>query len=102
MPGEGNSADLMTKHLSINTILRHMLMLNLAHVGGRSDAATTKHAIEEAPRTTTRSVSFVDTVSRKAPGDYLSERSEQGRWARVHVDPRAVRFDPWRAPEARA
>ena len=30
--------------------------------------------------------------------DYWSEQGAQRRWVRVHVDPRAVRFDPWRAP----
>ena len=30
--------------------------------------------------------------------DYWSERGKQGRWVRVHVDPRAVRFDPWSPP----
>ena len=103
IPGEGNSADLMTKHLSINMILRHMLKLNFAHVGGRSDAAANIHAIGELPtpcyrgRSLTRSVSFIDPISRRAVGDYWSERGEQGRWFQVHVDPRLVRFDPWRA-----
>ena len=87
IPGDGNSPDLMTKHLSINMILRHMLKLNLAHVGGRSESAAKLHDIGEAPRTTTRLVSFVVTVSRKAPGDDWSEQGEQGRWVRVHVDP---------------
>jgi hypothetical protein len=98
IPGEGNSADLMTKHLSIHMILRHMMKLNLEHVGGRSEAAAKLHTLVEAPRTTARSVTFVDTISKKSLSDYWSERGEQGRWVRVHVDPRAVRFDPWRAP----
>ena len=104
IPGEGNSADLMTKHLSINMILRHMLKLNLTHVGGRSDAAAKLHAIGEVPapcyrgRSTMKSVSLIDPISMRAVGDYWSERGEQGRWVRVHVDPRVVRFDPWRAP----
>ena len=97
IPGEHNSADLMTKHLSITMILRHMAKLNLAHVGGRSEAAAKFHAVGEvkAPQ---RSVSFIDPSPRRAVSDYWSERGEQGRWVRVHVDPRVVRFDPWRAP----
>ena len=45
-----------------------------------------------------RSVSFIDPSPRRAVSDDWSERGEQGRWVRVHVDPRVVRFDPWRAP----
>ena len=65
IPGEDNSADLMTKHLSINMILRHMLKFNLAHVGGRSEAAAKFHALGEAPRTTARPLiprSFSPTI----------------------------------------
>jgi hypothetical protein len=74
IPGEGNSADLMTKHLSIHMILRHMLKLNLAHVGRRSEAAAKLHTLVEAPRTTARSVSFVDVISKKSLSDYWSKR----------------------------
>ena len=78
IPGEGNSADLVTKHLSINMILRHMLKLNLAHVRGRSDAAAKLHAIGEVPapcyrgRSTMKSFSFIDPISMRAVGDYWS------------------------------
>ena len=98
IPGEHNSADLMTKHLSIAMILRHMAKLNLAHVGGRSEAAAKLHALGEveAPR---RSASFsTPSPVTRAVNDYWSERGEQGRWVRVHVNPRVVHFDPWRAP----
>ncbi len=87
----------MTTHLSIAMILRHMAKLNLAHVGGRSEAAAKLHAVGEA-KAPQRSVSFVDPSPRRAVSDYWSERGEQGRWVRVHIDPRVVRFDPWRAP----
>ena len=36
IPGEVNSAELMTKRLAITMILRHMATLNLVHVGRRS------------------------------------------------------------------
>ena len=97
IPGEHNSADLMTKHLSITMILRHMANLNLAHVGGRSEAAAKLHAVGEM-KAPSRSVSFIDPDPRRAVGDYWSKGGEQGRWVRVHVDPRVVRFHPWRAP----
>ena len=61
IPGEVNSADLMTKHLAITMILRHMAKLSLVHVGGRSEAAAQLHAVGESSgpmRTSARSVSF--------------------------------------------
>jgi hypothetical protein len=112
IPGEDNSADLMTKHLSIAMILRHMSKLNLAHVSGRSEAAAKLHALREveAPRKSVsfsqakhyevdaRALSSTPSVSRRAVNDYWSERGEHGRWVRTHVTPRVDRFDPWRAP----
>ena len=101
IPGEVNSADLMTKHLAITMILRHMSKLNLVHAGGRSEAAAKPHGVGESSgptRTTARSVSFADFVPRRPPVDYSSERGERGRWLRVHVEPRWDKFDPWRAP----
>ena len=101
IPGEVNSADLMTKHLAIAMILRHMAKLNLVHAGGRSEAAAKLHALGESSsptRTTARSVSFADPPPRRSLGDYWSERGERGRWVRVHVEPRSDKFDPWRAP----
>ena len=47
IPGEENTADLMTNHLAIATILRHMKKLNLEHIGGRSDASTKLHLVME-------------------------------------------------------
>ena len=47
IPGEVNTANLMTKHFAITMILRHMSKLNLVHVGGRSDAAAKLHSVEE-------------------------------------------------------
>ena len=47
IPGEDNTADLMTKHLAIATILRHMKKLNLIHTGGRSEAAAKLHLVSE-------------------------------------------------------
>ena len=101
IPGEVNSADLMTKHLAIAMILRHMTKLNLVHAGGRSEAAAKLHALGESSgptRTTSRLVSFADPLPRGSSVDYWSERGERGRWVRVHVEPRLDKFDPWRAP----
>ena len=76
IPGEVNLADLMTKHLAITMILRHMAKLNLVHIGGRSEAAAKLHAVGESSgptRTIARSISFADPVPRGSPVDYWSE-----------------------------
>ena len=96
IPGEHNSADLMTKHLSIAMILRHMAMLNLAHVGGRSEAAAKLHAL--ADKAAPCKVVFIDPKPKRAVNDYWAERGEHGRWVRMHIEPRLSHFDPWRAP----
>ena len=97
IPGEHNCADLMTRHLSTAVILRHMAMLNLAHVGGRSEAAAKLHTLMDkaAPR---KAVAFIDPKPKRAVNDYWAERGEHGRWVRVHIEPRVSHFDPWRAP----
>ena len=97
-----NTADLMTKHLAITMILRHMSKLNLVHVGGRSDAAVKLHSVEESlipSRTSGRIIPRSDVAPRKSFGDYWAEKGEHGRWVRIHVEPRTDRFDPWVAPK---
>ena len=86
----------MTKHLLIAVILRHMAMLNLAHVGGRSEAAAKLHIL--VAKAAPRKVVFVDPKPKRAVNDYWAERGEHGRWVRVHTEPRLAHFDPWRAP----
>ena len=49
-------------------------------------------------RTTARTVSFISSTPKKSVKDYWSERGEQGRWVRMHIEPRLEKFDPWRAP----
>ena len=45
IPSEENTADLMTKHLPIATVLCHMKKLNLVHTGARADAAAKLHLV---------------------------------------------------------
>ena len=81
-------------------ILKHMAKLNLLHVGGRSEAAAKLHAVGELENqvgTSGSATPIVSSTSRRSVGDYWSERGEQGRWVRVHVELRTDKFDPWRA-----
>ena len=80
VPGETNTADLMTKHLASPMILRHLKNLNMSHKEGRATAAAQLHA-----------------VSRGRRQDFWSERGERGRWVRVHNAPRTTKFAPWQA-----
>ena len=109
IPGEINTADLMTKHLSNAVILKHLQNLNLRHVSGRADMAANLHALQ--PMSHNKLCSKLDRRSRTegkdmvvekefsgAPrGDHWSERGEYGRWVRIHTTPRSHRFDPWQA-----
>ena len=102
IPGEISTADLMTKHLAINMIIRHMTNLNMFHVGGRSEAAAKLHSLEEPmtpARTSGRAIPISDSVPRRSSSDYWAEKGEHGRWVRIHVEPRSNRFDPWMAPK---
>ena len=90
IPGEENTADLMTKHHAIATILRHMTKLNLEHIGGRSDAAAKLHLVMETQTpvsTTGRLSQVVEQALRRPTGDYWADRGEHGRWARIHLEP---------------
>ena len=76
-PGEDNTADLMTKHLAIATILRHMKKLNLIHTGGRSEAAAKLHLVSESLnpiRTTARNSQAIEPAPKNSHKDYWSER----------------------------
>ena len=98
--GKTNIADLMTKHLAIRMILRHMANLNLVHSGGRSEAAAKLHPVEESAtplRTSERAVTNSEAIPKKSTMDYLAEKEEHGSWVRIHVEPRSDRFDPWMA-----
>ena len=82
IPGETNTADLLTKHLAIHGIFRHMANLNLVHVGGRSEAAAKLHSVEEsaAPlRTSERTVTNSEVIPKKSSRDYWVEKGEHGR-----------------------
>ena len=101
IPGETNTADLLTTHLAINMILRHMANLNLVHVGVRSEAAVKLHSVEESAtplRTSERTVTNSEAIPKKSSRDYWAEKGDHGRWVRIHVEPRSDRFDPWMAP----
>ena len=91
IPGEVNTADLMTKHLGNAVIIKHVEKLNLEYSSGRSEKAAQLHAVSQtvpAPR-----------VKVQIPiADHWSERGEYGRWVRVHSTPRVDKFNPSSVP----
>ena len=95
IPGEENTADLMTKHLGNPVILKHMKKLGLYHTEGRAGAAAQLHSVE----VNIESAEEVDNIIEKhatstAPiPDHWSEKGERGRWVRIHSTPRTERFD---------
>ena len=75
VPGADNPADLMTKHLSVATIVNHMNRMQLQFRDGRSGKAAKLHLVGH-------------KVGNVGGGDLWSEKGECGRWVRVHRTPR--------------
>ena len=95
IPGEINTADLMTKHLVGPVILKHLKNLNLDLRTGRSEQAAKLHSVS------TFSPTLGDSraaASNSPGGDFWAERGEHGRWVRIHTKPRTSMFYPEEAP----
>ena len=89
IPGEINTADLMTKHLVGPIILKHLNNQNLHIRTGRREQAAKLHSVS------TNSPTQIDkqAVGRNLPGgDFWAARGEHGRWVRIHVKPRSSMF----------
>ena len=95
IPGEINTADLMTKHLVGPVLLEHVKNLNLEIREGRSEQAAILHSVSS-----TLATQMVEQGSdRNFPGgDIWAERAEHGRWVRVHARPRPSMFYSDEAP----
>ena len=87
IPGEVNTADLMTKHLGNAVILKHIAKLRLEYIEGRSEKAAQLHAVFQKDQ-------MPQVEERNPIADHWSERGELGRWVRVHSTPRVEKFDP--------
>ena len=102
IPGEDNSADLMTKHLANKVILKHMKQLNMTHKEGRSETAAKLHSVEQTStrprgRSSDPAIPAAAAPPRSEP-DFWAEKGEHGRWVRVHTTPRRAHFNPWDVP----
>ena len=72
IPGEINTADLMTKHLSNAMILKHLQNLRLRHFSsGRADMAANLHALQ--PKTENKLCKF-DRRLKSEKADSVNER----------------------------
>jgi len=101
IPGEHNSADLMTKHLTFIMIKRHLDSLFLEFKEGRSDKAAKLHSVTRLARqelAASKLVNVDNSFASVSGGDYWAERGELGRWVRVHTHPRTSAFLPWKVP----
>ena len=93
VPGETNTADLMTKHLANPMILRHLKNLNMKHSEGRAGAAAQLHSLSRRKRQSKaeeKKVSSMNSLGNELGKDFWSERGEHGRWVRVHKSPRTL------------
>ena len=101
IPGEHNSADLMTKHLTLLMIKRHIASLFLEFVEGRSGKAAKLHSVTRMLRQDSAMAkiqSADESFASVSGGDYWAERGEAGRWVRVHTHPRVSAFLHWKVP----
>ena len=101
IPGEHNSADLMTKHLTLLMIKRHLDSLFLEFKEGRSEKAAKLHSVTRSERQELAAANIIsasESFASVSGGDFWAERGEAGRWVRVHTHSRTAPFAPWKVP----
>ena len=95
VPGEGNPADLMTKHLVGPVLKRHTDTVKLEFRSGRSDKAAKLHRMcrKDAAKRSARlcAVEF----NGRGGGDYWQSTGENGIWIRIHRSPRLGLCTPY-------
>ena len=82
-PGGHNTADLMTKHLTVLMIKRHVEKLCLSFRDGRAEKAAKLHSLARNSRieiAQSKLKSNQEGFANLAGGDYWSEKGEAGRW----------------------
>ena len=99
IPGEINTANLMTNHLVCPLSHKYVKNLNLDIREGRSDQAAKLHSVS-----TTSTTQIVErTCKRNLPGeDYWAERGEHGRWVESMSARDRPCFTRRRPPEGQA
>ena len=104
--GTKNPSDLLTKHLSVAVIEKHLECLNLQYREGRSEKAARLHVITEKKK----SLSKIGKEKRqednviqqgvfdfeKCKNDDWIERGENEKWCRWHRNPRRALFTPFK------
>ena len=104
--GTKNPSDLLTKHLSVAVIEKHLECLNLQYREGRSEKAAKLHTVAEKPK----SVNKIGKMKRqedsviqqgvfnfeKCKNDDWAERGENEKWCRWHRNPRRALFTPFK------
>ena len=86
--GGHNSADLMTKHLMLLMIKRHIGSLFLELTEGRSDKAAKLHSVTRNDRQESAALKLQTddkSFASVSGGDYYAETGEARRWLRAHT-----------------
>ena len=96
--GTRNPSDLLTKHLSVAVIDKHLECLNLEYREGRSDKAAKLHEISKAQRQKQHEDQKGLFVFQNGRADDWGERGENKRWSRLHRTPRLALFTPFKIP----
>ena len=93
VPGPDNSADLMTKHLAVETIKRHTARMHLEFRDGRAKKAVELQAVDYAKE---GMLALRDRYTERQGGDSWLSRGANQRWVRQHGAPRRSLFTPCR------
>ena len=96
--GTKNPSDLLTKHLTVAVIEKHLEFLNLEFREGRAEKAANLHELSRARRQEesikgNKIFSFED-----GRADSWASRGEGGEWCRSHRTPRRALFTPFKIP----
>ena len=86
--GEDNSADLITKHLTLLMIKRHIESLFLECADGRADKVAKLHSVTRmlVQESAAAKLHSADGSFASVSGEeYWAERGEAGGWVRVHT-----------------
>ena len=83
IPGEHISANLMTKHLTLLMIKRHLDSQFLEFKEGRSDKAAKLHSVTRSDRQELAAAKLInvdESFASVSGGDFWAERGKAGRW----------------------
>ena len=96
--GTDNPADLLTKHLNVAVIERHLKFLDIRFQEGRSQKAAKLHEVSRAERQAKFDTGKNISGFNEKRSDRWNERGENQQWVRAHSTSRRALFTPYKIP----